>query len=109
MEVTGIPKSITYNVENVRLEFNYGNKRCLSRITTDLSKTDNKEILNDSFRFVIEDEVYNRGIPEKKIDIQALDLDFARRVDDKMRVQLVGSCSINPATLRQNQGEVFHY
>jgi len=110
MQVTGIPRSLTYNVENVRLEMNYGDKRCLSRITTDLSKTDNQEILNDNFRFVIEDAIENnRGAPEKKIEVRALDLDFARRIDDKMRTQLVGECHINPSSLRENHGEVFHY
>jgi hypothetical protein len=102
MEVTGIPRRVNYNVENIRLELNYGNKRCLSRTTTDLSKTENKEVMNDTFRFVIEEEVYNRGIPEKKIEVTALDLDFARNVDDKMKVQLVGKGKINPANLRQN-------
>jgi hypothetical protein len=68
MEVTSIPKGLTYNVENVRLEMNYGDKRCLSRITTDLSKTENREYLNDNFRFVIQDELLeNRGVPEKRI------------------------------------------
>jgi len=100
MEVTGIPRNISYNVENIRLELNYGNKRCLTRITTDLSKTENKEVMNDTFRFVIEDEIYNRGIPEKKIEVKAIDLDFARSLEDKMRVQLVGQGKIDPASLR---------
>jgi len=110
MEVTGIPKGLTYNVENVRLEMNYGDKRCLSRITTDLSKTENREYLNDNFRFVIQDELLeNRGIPEKRIEVVALDLDFARGLEDVMRMQVVGECKINPASLRENNGEVFHY
>ena len=74
-----------------------------------MSKTDNKEFLNDNFRFVIDEEVHNRGIPEKRIEVRALDLDFARGLEDKMRMQLVGECKINPVSLRENNGEVFHY
>lgn len=43
------------------------------------------------------------------IEVRALDLDFARGLEDKMRMQLVGECKINPASLRENNGEVYHY
>ena len=37
--VLGVPPGYIYDVENIRLELLYGSQRCLSRITTDLSKT----------------------------------------------------------------------
>jgi len=39
----------------------------LSRITTDLGKTGNKEYMNDNFRFPLEDATLDRGLPEKRI------------------------------------------
>ncbi len=57
MQVLGIDKDQSYNVENVRLELDYGSQRCLSRITTDLMKTQNRELMNDNFRFIIKEDL----------------------------------------------------
>ncbi len=63
---------------------NYGNQRCLSRITTDLGKTGNREFMNDSFRFTLEDATLDRGMPEKRIAIKAYDIDYAANFNDHM-------------------------
>jgi hypothetical protein len=91
IQILGISNEQQYNVENVRLELSYNNQRCLSRVTTDLMRTQNTEYLNDDFRFTI-DEDLGRGesVSESQITIKALDLDFAVFHDDKMREQLIG-------------------
>jgi hypothetical protein len=79
MQIVGINADQSYNVENVRLELDYGNQRCLSRVTTDLMKTQNRELMNDNFRFIIQENL-GRGelASESQITIKALDLDFAQ-------------------------------
>jgi hypothetical protein len=67
MQVLGVPPNHSYNVENIRLELTYGKQKCFSKISTDLSKTNNKETINDNFRFVIEDTSLSRGAPDQKI------------------------------------------
>lgn len=73
-----MPNGETYSVDNVRLEMSYGQQRCLSRITTDLAGTGNRESLTDQFQLVLNDTTLDRaGIPEYQIQIKAFDIDFA--------------------------------
>ena len=83
MKVQGIPKDTTYNVENIRVEMIYGKQRCLSRITTDLSKTLNREQMEDMFRIALDDISISR-IPEQKIKIKVFDIDFASNFDNNL-------------------------
>lgn len=106
----GITNEQQYNVENVRIELEYGNQRCLSRVTTDLMKTQNTEYMNDDFRFTINEDL-GRGetVSESQISIKALDLDFAVFHDDNLREQLIGETFIPTRMLRQRQGEILQY
>lgn len=44
-------------------------------MTTDLTKTGNKEFFNDTFRFTLEDTTHDKS--NKKIHITAYDIDYS--------------------------------
>jgi hypothetical protein len=79
----------------------YGEQRCLSRITTDLSSTGNRENLTDDFRFVFDDATLDRN-PEKRILLKAFDIDFAANFDDNLTQVLVGECKLDTKFIRMN-------
>jgi hypothetical protein len=104
VQVQGVTSRTTnYSVENIRVEVSYGDQRLLSRITTDLQKTGNQEIMNDRFKLFL-DEIPGGG---KLIRVRAFDIDYAS--EKKSTQTLVGASVIDGRALRRYQGKEFHY
>jgi hypothetical protein len=104
---------MNYSVENIRVEMSYGDQRLLSRVTTDLEKTGNKEVMNDKFRFYLNDMNMHRGAQiERKIKVRAFDIDYAIDVEKNAEGNtqtLVGESGIDTITVRKHLGKEFHY
>ena len=59
--IQGLGEGMSFNVENIKIEITYGFQKCVSRVTTDLTKTSNREFMNDLFRIALDDISVSRG------------------------------------------------
>ncbi|CDW88085.1 c2 domain-containing protein [Stylonychia lemnae] len=108
VEVKGLGAHQSYIIENVRLDIGYQKQSCLSRVTTDLRKTQNKEILNDTFRLVL-DDISNAKYDQNRILVKAFDIDYkGNKVNSEIQI-FIGQATIDPYIMRQHQGVEIHY
>lgn len=96
-----MPKSQEYNVENIRVQVSHRETKCLTRISTDLCKTGNKEVIEDLFRLPFDDITVSRD----PISIKAYDICYSLKDvngDVPETEAYIGEAKINQIFIREN-------